>query len=71
MLSTTYDYVNGTLTRIIEVLWGGFFMEDGGYMPQHVVDTFVSPVLADDPDHADAVEWVNVIAAEEYAAQFE
>ena len=71
MLSTTYDKVNGILTRYIQVLWGGFFTEDGGYLPQHVIAEFESPVLEGDEDHAEAVAWVREIAYEEYAAQFE
>lgn len=72
MLSITYNRKSdGSIIRDIQVLWGGFFVEDGGYMAQHVIAEFKDTVKESDEDYADAVAWVREIEAEEYAVQFE
>lgn len=72
MLSITYNRKSdGSIIRDIQVLWGGFFVEDGGYMPQHSIAEFEDVVKESDEDYAEAVAWCNEIAYEEYAAQFE
>jgi len=72
MISTIYQRsVGGAILRVIQVLWGGFFTEDGGYMAQHVIAEFADVVLEADEDYADAVAWVREVEAEDYLAQFE
>jgi hypothetical protein len=72
MISTIYRRANdGSILRLIQVLWGGFFVEDGGYMAQHVIAEFEDTVKESDEDYADAVAWVREVEAEDYLTQFE
>lgn len=70
-ISTTYERRGESIIRITETIADRFVFPDGSFLPQTVVQSRESEVKSTDADYADAVDWVDTIAAEEYLRENE